>query len=508
MVSELEDDLVQSIWLKGGFKRSKRVYFCHCYREHTSTLGNTLSAQRSSLETFLGQWEAATLHGNPEEPNETHICGDMNLDSLANKWLRPDYNLITLSRLVQTACTISNFTQLVNYPPRSQFNSVKGQTDLSCIDHLYCNTRHRCSEVSVITFGNSDHDLLSYTRYSKVPPSPARTIRKRSFKNFVEAAFLSDMSKVDWSSVYACQDVDEAETTFTRLFQSVLNVHAPWVQFQQRKGYAPWLTEETKLLIKQREAWKKAAVQMALDNPGEAASEDQINAWKQFKKLRNTINNKKKNEERYFKTKKVAENLDSPEKTWDTAKKFMDWKQQGPPHQLQVGCKLVTKACLIAQSMNEFFIDKVRKIRNGISHVAANLSVCSRIMEGKNCELSLRHITVEKVRKLLGKLKNTKSSGVDELDNFSVKISGSIIAKPLHHIITLSIMQNKFPTSWKYSKVVPLHKKGCTLERKNYRPVAILSHLGKILEKIVYGFGDGYTLAGVFYNRFQLLYYR
>ena len=47
-------------------------------------------------------------------------------------------------------------------------------------------------------------------------------------------------------------------------------------------------------------------------------------------------------------------------------------------------------------------------------------------------------------------------------------------------------MQKKFPQSWKYSKVIPLHKKEDVLERKNYRPVAILSPLSKVLEKIAY----------------------
>ena len=64
--------------------------------------------------------------------------------------------------------------------------------------------------------------------------------------------------------------------------------------------------------------------------------------------------------------------------------------------------------------------------------------------------------------------------------------SADYIAKPLHHIITLSLMQNKFPSSWKYSKLIPLHKKQSQLNPKNYRPVAILSPLGKILEKIIF----------------------
>ena len=56
-VTELQDDLAQSVWLRGSFRGSKRILFCHLYREHTSTLGSSLRVQRSSLETLLGQWK-------------------------------------------------------------------------------------------------------------------------------------------------------------------------------------------------------------------------------------------------------------------------------------------------------------------------------------------------------------------------------------------------------------------------------------------------------------------
>ena len=67
-----------------------------------------------------------------------------------------------------------------------------------------------------------------------------------------------------------------------------------------------------------------------------------------------------------------------------------------------------------------------------------------------------------------------------------MKIAADVIDKPLHHIISLSIQQQKFPSSWKFSKIVPLHKKQSRLEKANYRPVSILSPLSKILEKVVY----------------------
>ena len=100
--------------------------------------------------------------------------------------------------------------------------------------------------------------------------------------------------------------------------------------------------------------------------------------------------------------------------------------------------------------------------------------------------MRLDYVDVPKVKKILKSLSNSRSTGIDELDNFSVKLAADLIAEPVHHIVKLSIIQNKFPHSWKFSKVLPLHKKLDKLDRKNYRPVAILSPISKVLEKIVY----------------------
>ena len=48
-IPDLEQEDVQSIWFRAGFKNSKKVYYSHQYREHTNTLGNTMAAQRTIL---------------------------------------------------------------------------------------------------------------------------------------------------------------------------------------------------------------------------------------------------------------------------------------------------------------------------------------------------------------------------------------------------------------------------------------------------------------------------
>ena len=66
---------------------------------------------------------------------------------------------------------------------------------------------------------------------------------------------------------------------------------------------------------------------------------------------------------------------------------------------------------------------------------------------------------------------------MDGLINYVSRIGADVIAEPLHHIITLSIMQESFPEAWKCSKVVPIFKKDDEKLAQNYRPVFILSPL-------------------------------
>ena len=92
-VHVLEDHLVQSIWIKGGFKNSKQIYFCHGYREHSSAMGDSINIQKEYLDILLKQWEDATAHAFPVEPNEVHVSLDMNLDYQKENWLQSTYRL-------------------------------------------------------------------------------------------------------------------------------------------------------------------------------------------------------------------------------------------------------------------------------------------------------------------------------------------------------------------------------------------------------------------------------
>ena len=88
-----------------------------------------MSDQRNYLDILLAQWENAAVHQNNNGTNEIHITGDMNLDSLHGRWLDKNYYLYSLAKMIESACCLGNFSQMVNAPTRFQYNSIRNLSE-------------------------------------------------------------------------------------------------------------------------------------------------------------------------------------------------------------------------------------------------------------------------------------------------------------------------------------------------------------------------------------------
>ena len=160
--------------------------------------------------------------------------------------------------------------------------------------------------------------------------------------------YLEDLSKVNWDDVLSCEDLDTATDIFTMKLRNVLDIHAPWIIFQRRKSFCPWLTEGTRELMKQRDKFKQIAKELAMRDQGRGVSAEQLAAWADYKRLGNRIDNTKRNEENKKISDKMFEVLDSPSKVWGTAESFMDLSSPGTPSQLEVDNRFEGRASRIA----------------------------------------------------------------------------------------------------------------------------------------------------------------
>ena len=93
--------------------------------------------------------------------------------------------------------------------------------------------------------------------------------------------------------------------------------------------------------------------------------------------------------------------------------------------------------------------------------------------------------TVETVYKLLTKIDEKKSVGLDNIPNKLLKIAADVVAPLLTGIFTASINTGIFPQEWKESRVSPVYKSGARNDPSNYRPIPVILVIPNIFEKIV-----------------------
>ena len=249
-------------------------------------------------------------------------------------------------------------------------------------------------------------------------------------------------------------------------------------KFQTRSRYAPWMSEETKLLkTKREEAHQKAS---ETDLP-----ED----WREFRCLRNQVTARLRVDKVQWEQEKLDLEKHNPTGVWKAVKGWLGWGTSGTPTQLFWEGRMVSSPSGLASAMNRFFLDKIKRLRTGIPPPTGDpVRKLREALKNRHCTFSMKQVGTEAVLKIIKNLKNSSATGVDYIDTKSIKLIADILAPALTHVINLSIQSSTFPTIWKWAKVVPLLKSTSadTILPKSYRPVALLPILSKILEKVVF----------------------
>ena len=210
------------------------------------------------------------------ENRDLVLLGDANFCSIS--CADPDYpvDLRAIANIATDFYTEESLSQLIDKPTRTELRGNNIQK--SCIDHITTNAANKCTSVTVIAAGNSDHLAVSTKKLAKVKATKPDVIKKRTYKTFKPQDFLREVKYTDFSSVISEQNEHVAAQNFSRIFHNILDNHAPIRVFQSRKHYAAWVSDETKILITERNSLK---LQSTTSNDPEVL--------RNCKKLRNKI---------------------------------------------------------------------------------------------------------------------------------------------------------------------------------------------------------------------------
>ena len=133
-----------------------------------------------------------------------------------------------------------------------------------------------------------------------------------------------------------------------------------------------------------------------------------------------------------------------------------------------------------ADCLNDYFVS--------ISTVNDENTVLPPFEKLTNNSLSTVNCTETEIENLINVLNINKASGDDGISHRMLKGVSKSISKPLSILMNISFNEGIFPEAWKIANVIPIFKKGDTCKSlpSNYRPVALLSRLGKLQERIVF----------------------
>ena len=92
----------------------------------------------------------------------------------------------------------------------------------------------------------------------------------------------------------------------------------------------------------------------------------------------------------------------------------------------------------------------------------------------------------EEVISIISLLTDNKSSVPNSIPTRILKLLKKDISKQLVDTFNLSFSSGIYPTLFKTAKVLLIHKKDTKRECSNYRPIALLPNIDKILEKLMH----------------------
>ena len=282
-------------------------------------------------------------------------------------------------------------------------------------------------------------------------------------------ALRAELRGTDWKAVL-CGDVNQQVERLNGLLRALQERWVPHSQYTAKPSDQPWFGPECR-----------------------AASGAKYRAWRAYKR-RPTARNRRRHREaaqRMRTTQEWASNH------W---KEDLRSRMRGG----QVGCKRWWG--LVKEHQGETrgnTIPSLQREDGSLAHTAQDKAdLLAKYFAGKmrvpdphKTPPTLPQIIKEKleivqtseveVKVFLSEVDVKKAVGPDNISPRLLRQCADELARPLTSLYNLCLRTSTWPTAWKTSNVVPVHKKGGKCELKNYRPVSLLPVLSKVLESIV-----------------------
>ena len=113
------------------------------------------------------------------------------------------------------------------------------------------------------------------------------------------------------------------------------------------------------------------------------------------------------------------------------------------------------------------------------------------------------HLEIEEVCSILKSLQVSKVCGPDMINNRILKEIADSVSPVLTDVFNTSLSLAQVPDIWKRSNVSPVYKKDDKDNVASYRPISLISSVGKVFEKAIHKHVHNFILANQIITPFQ-----
>ena len=138
----------------------------------------------------------------------------------------------------------------------------------------------------------------------------------------------------------------------------------------------------------------------------------------------------------------------------------------------------------IAKSFNEYFSTIGTKLPKKIT--PGNTFYKQYLGDPVSQSMYLEDVTPKEIIQISRNLKQSHSSGYDQINPALAGLSIPRITQIIAALINCSFCSGIFPDDLKIAKVIPLHKSDSKENIANYRPISVLPYFSKYFEKTIY----------------------
>lgn len=139
-----------------------------------------------------------------------------------------------------------------------------------------------------------------------------------------------------------------------------------------------------------------------------------------------------------------------------------------------------------ATLLNDYFINIVDSLRENIDKYQNDNCNSLRTLTQHNKRFSLKTVTSAEVENITMHLNKSNSTGNDNISSKLLTFCCQIVSSHLAEIFNSMIRTSIYPEALKLHKVIPIPKDAHANTVDKYRPIALLSVIDKVFEKIIH----------------------